>query len=702
MCRARSWCAFLVLWTATTASVTLAVEPVEIRLDGLTLDEFRRQNPTFEITFLTPHAERKNGVEFVPAAVLESWYQMPVLYGTDEFGRQRAMFSGTTRFGETAISVVCTEDQEQYTVSVGEGTSETLRFPPNARCYVNEYGDFMVPALPIVRAIGGRAFVKEGQLHLTHTTQGPVPPADQPVAAASPETVLPPLPAQPAQAPETPTGVTEDYFLLTQAPQIYGATEENPTPFVLRQFITPSRVEPDAPMDIVLEWEYRYPVVGDYDSGATVFITLLGDWQPLAPLKEIVAGERLGEPRVQRQTVRITAPPTPGVYRMRWVAALASAPVRRFFGEPSVGEHSPGVGPYGEVTFEVIPPISQQFATPAPTTRPTDTPVLMEVGPTPTEEPPDYFRISRQPQLWPAPGTPGLNVAVLDFEVAGATRPGATAAARVVWEYRRGNVPYRDDTIVSISLLGNWTDKPLAVLQRGLPLGPPSRYAREIAFDVPDKPGEYRLRWVLVWGYEPAHTFYGAPPGPVEDPGVGPYAEVSFRVGTEHTPTPAPTEPLSVPTESGPAAATGVDWFVRTNAIRLLPPNRPNTTTVALESFSVPERVRPGEHVQGRVDWEFRRPPQGDYDPNRSVFVVIFGDWQPDTPLAVLINGSKQGAPRWVRKFFFFDAPTTPGTYRLRWVLSWGIRPVERYYGADPETRPPGVGPYAEATFVVE
>lgn len=513
-----------------------APTPVDLRLNGLAPDQFRDQNPEYAITYVAPQAARSGGIDYVPASVLESWYQLPMLTSTDSEGRRVVTFRGKPRTGQAEMQLVCTEGSEGYTIATAGGAPQELRLPPGARSYVNEYGDLMLPALPLVRAIGGRAYAKGDTLHIEDGGASVVAPVSaQPTAAVPVEAtdvVVPPpevaVPPPVATLPETgvieetlqPTPMPIDYFIRQDVPRVFPDGESNPTAVVLRRFDIAPEVVSGSTTTVRMVWAYRPDADGQIDARQNVCISLLGNWEPLRPLALLVEGEPQGPPRTESKTVEIEVPEEPGEYRLRWVLAYAFAPVTSFYGDVKGGLWSPGVGPYGEIAFRVVP------AAPAP-----------EPTATPTQEP-------------------------------------ATGGTR--------------------------------------------------------------------------------------------------------------------------------DWFETSGVVRLLPPRGTNTTTVSIEAFDVPGVVEPGQNVMGRIDWTFQQPPSGKYDDRAPVHVRVFGDWLPNEPLVNLMNGVEQGRPRSVRKFFRFRAPSDPGRYRLRWIVSVGEPPVTSYFGSAPTAFAPGVSPYAEVEFDVK
>lgn len=591
---------WLLLWACVTAAALAqesAVETLEVRLNGLTPEAFQAEHPELAITYVAPRAERVGGIDYVPATLLESWYQLTLEVSRDPQGRRTATLAGSPRTGGGAISLMFVEGEESYTLAADQGEPQTRRLPPGARCYVNDFDQFMIPALPIVAAAGGKAFLREGMLHLVDPAAAPTPtpaslggePADggmvaqEPVVspatsaataaaelelprAASPEALAEtPVASKPLLAPQLlrpgldeiteekitpPAPEPPDHFAIHRMPKVFPDGDGNPSSVVLRKFEVPAEVEPGAVFAVAMEWEYRRTPEGAFNPAQTVYITLLGDWAPETPLMTLVNGEPQGDPRRERDRVELTAPLKPGSYRLRWVIAFAHAPVQRFYGDTPGGVFAPGVGPYAEVRFVVRS---------APTVAPTDTPA-------PTNTP--------------------------------------------------------------------------------------------------------------------------APVGVIET--ATPATATTSHATAEH----------SVPAQTG--SLIQVDWAAQDPALCLFPSSSNQAAAITVEALTLPAQVAPSARVSARLDWTYHTPSDGAFDREQPVHIRAFGEWRPHEPLAVIADGVPRGQPRPVRKFFIFEAPPEPGEYRLRVFFTLGYRPVESFYGADPSLTQPGVSPYAEARLRVE
>lgn len=130
---------------------------------------------------------------------------------------------------------------------------------------------------------------------------------------------------------------------------------------------------------------------------------------------------------------------------------------------------------------------------------------------------------------------------------------------------------------------------------------------------------------------------------------------------------------------------------------------------VGFSGWDIPLSVFRGSVVDASASWCIadcganETCPEGcGLNENAVTYVTVFGDWQPDEPLATLVNGELMGAPRSITQEFSFTAPTTPGIYRMRWNLVEAFAPVDSFC-SHPDEGPddPGCGRYAETSFVV-
>ena len=144
------------------------------------------------------------------------------------------------------------------------------------------------------------------------------------------------------------------------------------------------------------------------------------------------------------------------------------------------------------------------------------------------------------------------------------------------------------------------------------------------------------------------------------------------------------------------------DYFLTYNAQFIQPFGRDLTHTADPFGFDfvniIPATISPNQQVTVDLQWVFI--DQG-YT-GAIVYLNAFGNWNPGTELARLINGQSERSVLTGRKNFTFQAPSTPGEYRIRVAIVWAFAPVRNFYGAPPNGQyDPGVGPYTEVKFTV-
>ncbi len=84
--------------------------------------------------------------------------------------------------------------------------------------------------------------------------------------------------------------------------------------------------------------------------------------------------------------------------------------------------------------------------------------------------------------------------------------------------------------VIHISLFGDWTPGTELVRLYERKVGEPRSFSIPFNFTAPTKPGKYHLRFPMVLAYAPVKNYYGSKPAGQNDPGIGPYTEVSFVV----------------------------------------------------------------------------------------------------------------------------------------------------------------------------
>lgn len=117
--------------------------------------------------------------------------------------------------------------------------------------------------------------------------------------------------------------------------------------------------------------------------------------------------------------------------------------------------------------------------------------------------------------------------------------------------------------------------------------------------------------------------------------------------------------------------------------IRFLPPSSPMycalhtpDDSVRVIYFSIPPIVKPGMPIRVYVKWQFWT----NHIP--VIYANYFGNWQPNTELAKsqLYGGIPYPHQIFVDSFTF-NAPTTPGWYRIRFMVRGWYDPVISFYG---------------------
>jgi hypothetical protein len=144
------------------------------------------------------------------------------------------------------------------------------------------------------------------------------------------------------------------------------------------------------------------------------------------------------------------------------------------------------------------------------------------------------------------------------------------------------------------------------------------------------------------------------------------------------------------------------DYFLTYNAEFIQPFGRDLTHTADPFGFDfvniTPSAISPNQQVTVDLQWVFI--DQG-YT-GAIVYMNAFGDWNPGTELARLINGQSESSVLTGTENFTFLAPDALGEYHIRIPIVWAYAPVRNFYGSIPNGQyDPGVGPYTEVSFVV-
>ncbi len=282
-------------------------------------------------------------------------------------------------------------------------------------------------------------------------------------------------------------------------------------------------------------------------------------------------------------------------------------------------------------------------------------------------------------------GGPFNDCRLLAWDVPKSVVAGQEATVEIGWQYAQGD----PGEMTSAAIFGEWQPStPIFGVLDSFRDEPGTVVARRFTFKAPDRPGVYRLRWVLVFGgdtVDPVLSFNGNPPDP-RHPSRLVWAEADLDVTT--------LSPVRAPSRPG----AQIDLLQEKRAYARLHPGELPAGGIQFQllRFDVPKTVRPGQRVNAPASW---RTTVG--NANACVYVSIIGDWAPEEPLAV--HHGYQGEPGWtVTKTCSFTAPKTPGTYRLRWILTQAFRPISVFYGKEHNgAYDPGLGIWAETSFEV-
>ena len=168
----------------------------------------------------------------------------------------------------------------------------------------------------------------------------------------------------------------------------------------------------------------------------------------------------------------------------------------------------------------------------------------------------------------------------------------------------------------------------------------------------------------------------------VQAPGYQPFTtRVMVKDGRGSVDVKLVAEAITSVRPSAAPAPPRPDYCTRSTYIA---PNEAGTGVngVAWVRWRLPPVVQPRQKIEGTVTWQFSKDtPGGGYNPNAVVNANVFGDWQPETELARLIDSALLGEPRTVEKTIRFRAPERPGRYRLRWMFITWYHPNTSFYG---------------------
>jgi hypothetical protein len=456
----------------------------------------------------------------------------------------------------------------------------------------------------------------------------------------------------------------QDYFQTQGKPCIsaFGEDRYPQVNFGFDYIALPPVVSPGQQVSVSVQWSFLNPTVPN----DIYYLNVFGDWQPATPLATLVSNQLVGGTQTLSNSFTFQAPTTPGNYRIRVPITLAFAPVTNFYGGPANGPYSPGTGPcYGEMGFTVkMPPETDYFTNTA----------SGHVG--------GGYATFISPF-----GEEGENDSNIRFDyisVPPVVSPGQQVTATVQWGYLN---PANPNAIIYLNVFGDWQPgTELAWLADGILVGGTQKLTNSFTFVAPSTPGTYRIRVPFVEDFGPVTNFYGGPAGGLYNPGTGTFSEVEFTV--------------KVPPET--------DYFTNTasgqvgggyaNFISPFGEQGQNDSNIRFDYIGVPPVVSPGQQVTATVQWGYLNPA----NPNAVIYLNVFGDWQPGIELAWLADGITVGGTKTLTNSFTFQAPSTPGTYRIRVPFVEDFGPVTNFYGGPAGgLYNPGTGTFSEITFRV-
>ena len=251
--------------------------------------------------------------------------------------------------------------------------------------------------------------------------------------------------------------------------------------------------------------------------------------------------------------------------------------------------------------------------------------------------------------------------------------PGQPVSAAVQWSFFN---PSDSGAVYYISAFGDWQAGNALTNWVGVISGTQT-ISNSFTFQPPTKPGCYRIRFPIVLAYAPVTNFFGGPAGGQYSPGTGPcYTEVRFTV----------------------KAPSVQDYFSNTLCISPYGEDRYKEMNFGFDYVALPPVVAPGQPVPAAVQWSFVNPS----DSGAVYYISAFGDWQAGNALTnwvSIISGTQT-----ISNSFTFQAPTTPGCYRIRFPIVLAYAPVTNFYGGPADGQySPGTGPcYTEVGFTVK
>ncbi|MBC8393950.1 MAG: hypothetical protein H8E17_15460 [Deltaproteobacteria bacterium] len=152
----------------------------------------------------------------------------------------------------------------------------------------------------------------------------------------------------PTDTPAVPA--VTDWFILAEALKLPSKGDGGDWIIGFHDIQLPEKIYPG--QNVQGRADIRIKENARQSSGAAIYISLYGDWQPDKELKSIYSGT-IGEPRLISMPFSFTAPSKPGTYHLRFPMVLAFTPVKNYYGSKPAGQNDPGIGPFTEVSFVV-------------------------------------------------------------------------------------------------------------------------------------------------------------------------------------------------------------------------------------------------------------------------------------------------------------------------------------------------------------
>ena len=108
----------------------------------------------------------------------------------------------------------------------------------------------------------------------------------------------------------------------------------------------------------------------------------------------------------------------------------------------------------------------------------------------------------------------------MSWQMPSEVAPGQEVESAIDWQTARGN----PNAVVYACVIGDWSpDEPIEQLEHGMQGSPGNDVQRTFRFRAPERPGTYRVRWILAQAFKPITSFYGKEHHGAADPGSEPW-----------------------------------------------------------------------------------------------------------------------------------------------------------------------------------